>query len=51
MEKTDWEAFEAGRDPRCKDCMVHSGYEATVMRGAFSNPKDLLRLLLWNLRH
>lgn len=51
MEKTDWQAFEAGRDHRCKDCMVHSGYEATVMRSAFSNPKDLFRLLLWNLRH
>ena len=50
MEKTDWNRYEAGLDPRCKDCMVHSGFEATVQRIAFSNPKDLLRLLLWNLR-
>lgn len=49
MEKTDWEKYEKGLDPRCKDCMVHSGYEATVQKIAFSNPKDLLRLLLWNI--
>ena len=50
MEKTDWEKYESGRDVRCKNCMVHSGYEASVMRAAFSNPLDFLRLLLWNLK-
>ncbi len=50
MEKTPWDRYGAGNDPRCKNCLVHSGYEATVMRTAFSNPKDLLRLLLWNLK-
>ncbi len=50
MEKTPWERYGTGNDPRCKNCMVHSGYEATVMGTAFSNPKDLLRLLLWNLK-
>jgi hopanoid biosynthesis associated radical SAM protein HpnH len=50
MEKTPWEKYESGTDPRCENCMVHSGYEATVMRSAFSNPGDLFRLLLWNLK-
>jgi hopanoid biosynthesis associated radical SAM protein HpnH len=50
MEKTQWDRYERGVDPRCRNCMVHSGYEATVMRTAFSNPKDLLRLCLWNLK-
>jgi hopanoid biosynthesis associated radical SAM protein HpnH len=50
MEKTAWEKYEAGLDPRCRDCMVHSGYEATSMREAFSSPRDLFRLLLWNLK-
>jgi hopanoid biosynthesis associated radical SAM protein HpnH len=49
MEKTDWDRYESGADPRCKNCMVHSGYEATVMRTAFSSAKDLLRLARWNL--
>lgn len=48
MEKTPWEIYEYGTDPRCRDCMVHSGYEATSMRDAFSHPRDLLRLILWN---
>ncbi len=50
MEKTQWEKYGSGADPRCRDCMVHSGYEATSMRQAFSNPVDLLRLTLWNFK-
>ncbi len=50
MEKTEWNRYESGTDPRCENCMVHSGYEATVMRTAFSSPRDLLRLTLWNLK-
>ena len=50
MTKTDWDRYEAGRDLRCRDCMVHSGFEASVTRQAFSRPYDLLRLLLWNFR-
>ncbi len=50
MKKTSWERYESGKDPRCRDCMVHSGYEATVQRIAFSHPKDLFRLAIWNMR-
>lgn len=50
MEKTPWERYEKGDDPRCRNCMVHSGYEATAMRNAFSDPRDLLRLVIWNLK-
>jgi hopanoid biosynthesis associated radical SAM protein HpnH len=50
MEKTPWEKYGTESDPRCRNCMVHSGYEATVMRDAFSNPGDLLRLIIWNLK-
>jgi hopanoid biosynthesis associated radical SAM protein HpnH len=50
MEKTPWYRYESGVDDRCKNCMVHSGYEVTAMRTAFSNPRDLFRLALWNLK-
>jgi hopanoid biosynthesis associated radical SAM protein HpnH len=50
MDRTPWERFESRTDPRCRDCMVHSGYEATVQRIAFSRPTDLLRLALWNMK-
>jgi hopanoid biosynthesis associated radical SAM protein HpnH len=50
MERTHWDRYESRTDPRCRDCMVHSGYEATVQRIAFSRPRDLLRLAVWNMR-
>jgi len=50
MERTDWDRYESHIDERCRDCMVHSGYEATVARNAVSHPGDLLRLALWNLK-
>jgi hopanoid biosynthesis associated radical SAM protein HpnH len=50
MEKTPWDKYGAGNDPRCRNCMVHSGYEATVMRSVLSNPGDLLRLVSWNMK-
>ena len=49
MERTDWGVYERGTDPRCSNCMVHGGYETTVMRLAFSSPRDMLRLALWNM--
>lgn len=49
MERTDWQAYGAGKDGRCRNCMVHCGYEPSVMRQAFRKPADLLRLVLWNL--
>jgi hopanoid biosynthesis associated radical SAM protein HpnH len=50
IEKTDWERYENRTDPRCRDCMVHSGFEASAARSAFSRPCDLLRMTLWNMR-
>ena len=37
MEETSWEAY--GRNsgnPKCRDCMVHSGYEPTAVHATFS---------------
>jgi hypothetical protein len=50
MEKTPWEKYGPGKDGRCRDCMVHSGFEPSVMRESFSDPRTMLRLLLWNIR-
>ena len=51
IEETPWERYGTGRDPRCADCMVHCGYEATAVNDAtgsvknmwYSLRKDLLR--------
>ncbi len=49
MDQTEWGVYERGADPRCSNCMVHGGYETTVMRLAFTSPRDMLRLALWNV--
>ena len=49
MEKTEWKAYGPGRDERCTNCMVHSGFEPTAMRKVFTCPRTMLRLLLWNI--
>ena len=49
MERTRWEAYGPGRDGRCRDCMVHSGFEPAAMGECFSDPRKMLRMLLWNL--
>ena len=36
-EGTDWEAYGTGRDPRCANCKMHCGYEATAVDYSFSS--------------
>jgi len=44
MEATAWEkyGFESG-NPKCANCMVHSGYEASAVDDTFGSIKGLLR--------
>jgi hopanoid biosynthesis associated radical SAM protein HpnH len=49
MENTPWERYGVGKDPRCDQCMMHSGYEPTAVRQAGQHAKDLWQLLRWNL--
>ncbi len=43
METTDWDRYGTGRHPKCADCMVHCGYEATAVNDSMSSMKNLLR--------
>jgi hopanoid biosynthesis associated radical SAM protein HpnH len=49
MEKTPWEKYGRGRDPRCADCMVHVGYEASSVLGGNKQFGDTWKLLSWTL--
>jgi hopanoid biosynthesis associated radical SAM protein HpnH len=49
MEKTPWEKYGRGRDPRCEDCMVHVGYEPSAVLGANRKLGDSWKLLTWQL--
>ena len=42
METTEWHRYGAeSGNPRCADCMVHSGYEASAVDETFGSPKGL----------
>jgi hopanoid biosynthesis associated radical SAM protein HpnH len=49
MSQTPWDAFESGDDPRCHNCMVHCGFEPSVVRALGRSARDLARMILWNL--
>ena len=49
MEKTAWDQYGHGRDPRCQDCMVHVGYEPSAVLGATRKLGDSWKLLTWQL--
>lgn len=48
MEKTPWERYGVGRDPRCEHCLFHGGIESTITLGAgFGSFKDVLEMARW----
>ena len=49
IEKTPWEKYGRGRDPRCEHCMVHVGYEASAVLGANRKLADSWKMLKWQL--
>lgn len=49
MNAVDWDKYRLRSDVRCKNCMVHSGFEATVALETGSNWKDSLKMAWWTL--
>jgi len=44
METTDWESYgRCSGNPKCTDCMVHSGYEPSAVAQTFGSLKGFLR--------
>jgi len=38
LEETDWSKYgHASKNPRCQDCMVHCGFEATAVNATFGS--------------
>ena len=44
----DWDYWETRQDSRCRNCRMHSGFEASAVREATRHPRELLRLAAWN---
>jgi hopanoid biosynthesis associated radical SAM protein HpnH len=49
MEKTPWERYGYGRDPRCENCLVHCGYEASAATGVNARFGDTWKMLAFTL--
>jgi hopanoid biosynthesis associated radical SAM protein HpnH len=44
INETPWENYGTGRNPKCANCMVHSGYEATAVNDIFRNPLKAMKV-------
>ena len=49
LNKTPWENYGYGKDPRCENCMVHVGYEMSAAVGVNSRLGDTLKMIKWQL--
>ncbi len=46
---TDWDYWESRQDALCRNCAMHSGFEASVVRELPKHPGDMFRMAAWNL--
>jgi hopanoid biosynthesis associated radical SAM protein HpnH len=49
LNKTPWENYGYGKDPRCENCMVHVGYEMSAAVGVNGRLGDTLKMIKWQL--
>ncbi|NJD90482.1 MAG: DUF3463 domain-containing protein, partial [Geobacter sp.] len=49
MANTDWSRYGVGRDGRCSQCMMHCGFEPTVVGEIAKSWQDMVEMALWNL--
>ncbi len=49
IQKTPWERYGYGRDPRCENCLVHCGYEASAATGKNARFGDTWKMMSWSL--
>ena len=50
IDDTEWHRYGTGKNPKCANCMVHCGYEATAVNDTFSSPLKALRVSLFGPR-
>lgn len=50
MDETPWEQYGTGRYEKCKDCMVHCGYEPTAVEHTLTNPLKGLLVNIFGVR-
>lgn len=50
IEATDWDNYGTGKNPKCANCMVHSGYEATAVDDMFRHPLKAFKVSVFGPR-
>ncbi len=45
MDTTDWDRYGVGRHEKCRDCMVHSGYEPSAVEDGMASLGNVVRSL------
>ena len=46
LEETVWDNYGKGRNPKCANCMVHCGFEATAINDTFRHPLKALNVAI-----
>jgi hopanoid biosynthesis associated radical SAM protein HpnH len=46
MEETEWSRYGIDRNPKCANCMLHSGFEPTAVNDALAHPFKALYVYL-----
>jgi hopanoid biosynthesis associated radical SAM protein HpnH len=49
LNRTNWDDYGYGKDPRCENCMVHVGYETSAAVGVNSRLGDLFKTIKWQM--
>lgn len=49
LDSTDWDALGPGRDPRCRDCLTHCGFEPAAVLSANRHLRDAVRMAFWQI--
>jgi hopanoid biosynthesis associated radical SAM protein HpnH len=47
LEETDWDSYGKGRNPKCANCMMHSGFEPTAVNDTLAHPLKALYVRLY----
>jgi len=47
-EGVDWGYWESRQDRRCHNCLMHSGFEPSVIRHLGKNGRDIWSMVKWN---
>jgi hopanoid biosynthesis associated radical SAM protein HpnH len=46
IDDTQWDNYGTGRNPKCDDCMVHSGYEGSAVADTLAHPLKALKVAI-----